>query len=266
MKEKIYIENILNGDEDFEGGLLSNLNVDPPKNVHDIVMRNIRTKETKLMKRFNFKKYLSVAAAIVIFVSGVGRVAYVGLQKDKEVNITAQNEVKQETEIQTEDNKLAVAFENTQQEKQSNNIQTNAKDTGKKTNQVATTKEVKTNEVQQRKSSETKEQSETTKTTVAIAQQDNANSTSQHKENVLNTLSQGNISYEYEIYYSNEDIALIDYLNTNALKISDELFSFNLEQFEEFKKYVEENNIELKSININQDKDAIEIVIRLIKK
>ncbi|KRQ88125.1 hypothetical protein ABG79_00294 [Caloramator mitchellensis] len=263
MKESKYINTLFSEQEEIEAGLLKDLTLEPPYNLHEAVMRNIKTKENKLIRRFNFKKYLSVAAAIVIFVAGAGRMVYVGLEKEKEVNIVAQQEVNKEINTAKDNNDLAVALDNSNTKIQNN---TNNTTQTKKETTKATKNTVKQNTEKPKKSIE-KSDVDSNTTKVAVAQNNNISSTAEHNNNVLNTLSQGNITYSYELYYSERDINLLDYLKSNSQVISSELYSFTPEKFEEFKQYVDNNKLELKSLQISQqDSQQNEIVIRLIKK
>jgi hypothetical protein len=70
MDYKRYLESINNADDindDFDLGLLSELEQEAPKELHENVMKLVR-QESKQVKYFNYKRYMPVAAAAAIIV------------------------------------------------------------------------------------------------------------------------------------------------------------------------------------------------------
>jgi hypothetical protein len=87
MKEKEYINKLFHDEDDMEGGLLANLEISIPKEVHKNIVKSIK-QNNNVLRSYRFKSFVPLAAAILAFVLCLSSISDIMLfKKQKQNNI-----------------------------------------------------------------------------------------------------------------------------------------------------------------------------------
>jgi hypothetical protein len=259
MKEQNYISNLFNDEKDFEGGLLRSLEITPPQNMHEIVMNKVRTTERRYRNKLLFRRYVSAAAAAFIFAIGIGTYFNRSINKESEVKIVSEiNNQKEKVNIEniiSENEKVDEKVEVTVKDNKTNVTKTN-----RQTKPVLK-KNVKDSNVNNKENNAKESQKEDV---LVVASSDKYDFKA-NDNNLQTSLKSTTLVYNYEIICSKENTQIVEYLLSNAVKVSEEIYSINKDKFEELKAFLSNNGIELKTVN-EVSNDVNEINIKLVLK
>ncbi|MCX7904700.1 MAG: hypothetical protein N2486_09345, partial [Caloramator sp.] len=186
-------------------------------------------------------------------------------------DIRKESEVKMVSEINCQKEKVNIESMIIESEKTDKKVEITEKDNSKvdvvNTNKQTKTllkRNVKNSKVNNTNNKENKVKDFQNQDNLVIASSDKYDFNS-NDNNLQTSLKTKTLVYNYEVVCSKENIQLIEYLSSNAIKISDEIYSINKDKFEELKVILINNGLEMKVIN-EVSNDVNEINIKLVLK
>lgn len=259
MNEQKYISNLLNDEKDFEGGLLRNLEIKPPQNMHEMVMNKVRISDRRYRNKLLFRRYVSAAAAVFIFAIGIGTYFNSNISKESEIKVVSEiNNKKEKVNIENIIAENEMTDEQVENKAKDNKV--NVENTNKQI-KPALKKNVKNSKIDNKENEVKDIHSEDA---LVVASSDKYDSKA-NANNLQTSLKSTALVYNYEVICSKENTQIVEYLSSNAVKISEEIYSINKDKFEELKALLINNGLELKTIN-EVPNDVNEINIKLVLK